>query len=64
MDDKRFWKIAKLLLSNKVKSSEKNTVVHKDKIITNSDENAKIFFFCNVVKHLKITGSKILIVKL
>ena len=50
----------KPLLSDKVKPSEKITLVHEDKIITTDDENAKILnsFFSNVVKLLKIPEFK------
>ena len=60
IDNKRFWKTVKPLFSDKVKSCEKNTLVHEDKIITTDDENAKILnsFFSNVVKHLKISEFK------
>ena len=64
IDNKRFWKTIKPLFSDKVKSSEKITFVHEDKIITNNDENAKILnsLFSNVVKHLKRSrNSKLLI---
>ena len=56
IDNKKFWKTVKPLFSDKVKSSEKITLVHEDKIITTDDENGKILnsFFSNVVKHLKI----------
>ena len=59
-DNKRFWKTVKPFLSDEVTSSEKITLVHDDKIITNDDENAKILnsFFSNVVKHLKIPEFK------
>ena len=48
--NKRFQKKVKPLLSDKLKSSEKITLVHEEKIITNNDENAKILnsFFSNV----------------
>ena len=42
IDNKKFWKIAKPLFSDKVKCSDKITLVHEDKIITTDDENAKI----------------------
>ena len=60
IDNKRFWKTVKPLFSEKVKSSEKITLVHEDKIITTDDKNAKIVnsFFSNVVKHLKIPEFK------
>ena len=50
----------KALFSDKVKSSEKITLVHEDKIITTGDENTKILnsFFSNAVKHLKIPEFK------
>ena len=56
IDNKKFWKTVKPLFSDKVKSSEKITLVQEDKIITSDDENGKILnsFFSNVVKHLKI----------
>ena len=63
IDNKRYWKTVKPILSVKVKSFEKITLVHKDKIIADDDENAKILnsLFSNVVKHLKILEKKILI---
>ena len=56
----RLWKTQKPLLSDKVKSSEKFTWVHEDKIITNDGENAKISksYFSRVAKHLKIPEIK------
>ena len=42
IDIKKFWETAKLLFSDKVKSSEKITLVHEDKILTTDDENSKI----------------------
>ena len=55
-------------MSDKVKSSEKMTFVHEDKIITNDDENAKILnsSVSNVIEQLKIPdihNSKIFIFK-
>ena len=52
IDNKRFSKVVKPYLSDKVKSSEKIGLVHEDKIITNNDENTKILnsYFSNVVK--------------
>ena len=60
IDNKRFWKTSKPLLSDKVKSSEKITLVYEYKIIINDDEIPKILnsFFFNVVKHLKIPKFK------
>ena len=56
IDNKKFWRTVNLLSSDEVKSSENITLVHEDKIVTADDENAEIliFFFSNVVKHLKI----------
>ena len=42
IDNKKFWEIAKPLFSDKVKCSEKITLVHEDKIIITDDGNAKI----------------------
>lgn len=55
IDNKRFSKVVKPYLSDKVKSSEKITLVHEDKIITNNDENTKLLnsYFSNVVKQSK-----------
>ena len=60
IDNTRFWNTVKSLFSDKVKSSEKVTLVHENKIITNDDENSKILnlFFSNVVNHLKIPEFK------
>ena len=41
-------------MSDKLKSSEKITLVHEDQIIINDDENTKIL---NAVQHLKILES-------
>lgn len=55
IDNKRFSRVVKPYLSDKVKSSEKITLVHEDKIITNNDENTKLLnsYFSNVVKQSK-----------
>ena len=55
-DNKQFWKTVKPLLSNKVKSSEKITLVEGEEINTEDGENAEILnkFFSNAVKNLKI----------
>ena len=60
IENKKFWKTVKPLLSDKAKSSEYITLVHEDKIITTYDGNAKILnsFFSNVVQHLKIPEFK------
>ena len=59
IDNKKFWKTVKLF-SDKVKSSEKITLVHEEKTTTTDDENAKILslFFSNVTKHLKVPELK------
>ena len=53
-DNKQFWRRVKLLLSDKVKSSEKITV-EGEEIINEDGENAEILntFFSNAVKNLK-----------
>ena len=58
MCNKRFCKIVKPISSGT--SSEKITLEHQCKIVTNDDESAKILnsFFFNVVKHLKIPECK------
>ena len=55
-DNKQFWKTVKPLLSNKVKSSEKITLVEGEEIVTEDGENAEIFnkFFSDAVKNLKV----------
>ena len=61
IDNKRFWKIVKPFLSDKLKSSEKTTLVHKEKIIPNDDEKTKFnlfFFYRSTLKHLKIPEFK------
>ena len=48
INNTKFWKTVKPLFSDKVRSSEKITLVHEDKIRTTDDENAKMlnsFFF-------------------
>ena len=41
-DNKKFWKVVKPLLSNKIMSSEKITLVEGTKILKNDKETAKI----------------------
>ena len=59
-DTKRFKKTVKPPLSDKIKSSEKITLVNEEKMSTNADETAKILnsLFSNVVKDLKILKFK------
>ena len=55
-DNKQFWRIIKPLLSDKVKSSDKITLVEGGEIINEDGKNAEILntFFSNAVKNLKI----------
>ena len=55
-DNKQFWRTVKALLSDKLKSSEKITLVEGEEIINEDGENAEILniFFSNAVKNLKI----------
>ena len=56
-DNKQFWRAVKPLLSDKVKSSEKITLVEGEEIINEDGENVEILntFFSNAIKTLKIT---------
>ena len=56
-DNKQFWRAVKPLLSDKVKSSEKITLVEEEEIINEDGENVEILntFFSNAIKTLKIT---------
>ena len=55
-DNKIFWKIVKSLLSNKIISNEKITIVEGDKIIRSDKETNKVLnkIFPNVVTNLNI----------
>ena len=55
-DNKQFWRTVKALLSDKVNSSEKITLVEEEEIINEDGENAEILniFFSNAIKNLKI----------
>ena len=66
-DNKQFWRTVKSLLSDKVKSSEKITLVEGEEIINEDGENARILnrFFSNAIKNLKIPeyqGTPLLII--
>ena len=52
-DNKQFWITVKPLRSDKVKSSEKITLVEAEEIINKDGENAEILntFFSNAVKN-------------
>ena len=55
-DNKAFWKTVKPLLSDKVTSNQKITLIENDEIINNDQETARIFntFFSNIVSNLNI----------
>ena len=55
-EKKRFWSAAKLLLSDKIKTSAKVTLVEEEKPITEDTENAQILceIFSNTVKTSKV----------
>ena len=55
-DNKKFWRAVKPLLSNKIISNEKITIIECDKIIRSDKETAKVLneFFCNAVTNLNI----------
>ena len=56
IDNRKFWKTVKSMLSNKFVNSEKITLVDNEKIITNGKEIAKVLndFFSNIIKTLDI----------
>ena len=53
-DNKNFWKVVKPLLSNKIMSSEKITLVAGTKILKNDKETAKVLnnFFSTIIQNL------------
>ena len=53
IDNKKFWKTVKPLLSDKSVSREKINLTENEKMLTSESETAKIFF-SNTVKKLKI----------
>ena len=59
-DNKIFWKVVKPLLSNKIMSSEKITLVEGTKFLKNDKETAKVLnnFFFTIIQHLKIPQYK------
>ena len=59
-DIKYFWKVVKPLLSNKVMSSEKITLVEGTKILKNDKETAKVLnnYFSTITQNLKIPQCK------
>ena len=59
-DNKKFWKVVKPLLSNKIMSSEKITLVEGTKILKNDKETAKVLnnLFSTIIQNLKIPQCK------
>ena len=55
-DNKKFWRVVEPLLSSKIISNEKITVVEGDKIIRGNNETAKVLneFFANIATNLNI----------
>ena len=55
-DNKKFWKVVKPMLSNKIVSNEKISLVEGDDIVKTEKETATILnnFFSNIVKKLEI----------
>ena len=56
IDNQKFWKTSKSMLSNKFVNSEKITLVDNEKIIANDKEIVKVLqdFFSNIIKSLNI----------
>ena len=59
-DNKKFWKVVKPLLSNKIMAREKITLVEGTKILKNGKETAKVLnnFFSTIIKNPKIPQYK------
>ena len=59
-DNKKFWKVVRPLLPNKIMSSEKITLVEGTKILKNDKETAKVLnnFFSTIIQNLKIPQYK------
>ena len=55
-DNNPFWKIVKPMLSKKIKSNERITLIEKDEIIKTEKGTAKVLntSFSNIVQHLDI----------
>ena len=55
-DSKTFWKIVKPMLSKKIKSNERITLIENDEIIKTEKGTAKVLntFFSNIVQNLEI----------
>ena len=54
-DNRKFWKVVKPLLSNKIVSNEKITLLEGEEIIKTDQAKAKVLnnFFSNIVKNLE-----------
>ena len=57
-DNKTFWKTIKPFLSDKIISTQKITLIDKEKIIMGDNNTAEVLntFFPNIVSNLKIEG--------
>ena len=57
-DNKKFWKTVKLLLSDKITSTQKITLIEKEEIIMGDRNTAEVLnsFFSNIVSNLKTEG--------
>ena len=55
-NNKTFWKIVKPMLSKKIKSNERITLIENDEIIKTENRTAKVLnaFFSNIVQNLDI----------
>ena len=55
-DNKKFWSVVKPILSNKVISNEKVTLIEDNNIVENDKKTATVFnnFFSNIIKNLGI----------
>ena len=55
-DSKTFWKIVKSMLSKKIKSNERITLIENDEIIKTEKGTTKVLkiFFSNIVQNLDI----------
>ena len=53
-DNKTFWKTIKPFLSDKVRSTNKMTLIDKEEIIAGDNNTTIILFFSNIVSNLNI----------
>ena len=55
-DNKKFWKVVKPMLSNKIMSSEKIALVERTNIFKKDKETAQVLnFFSTIFQYLKIS---------